>query len=153
MPTIDFADAGLAIVFDGSLLSIVLREPLTLERARMLYKASQRTFDLYKGKACSLTIIEPSAAANQTPEVRQVTTALSKEFSLLGSAVVIEGSGFAVATIRTVIAGVYLLSKKPYPAKIFPSVSEGASFLSPFLSRPAAEIAAIGETTRRALRA
>jgi hypothetical protein len=153
MPTIDFADAGLAVTFEGPLLANVLRQPLTLERARVLYKAAQKAYDLYKGKACSLSIIEPTAASTQTPEVRRLTTALSKEFILLGSAIVIEGSGFAAATARTMIAGVYLLSKRPYPAKIFPSVPEGAAWLSPLLSHKVEEIIAVAEVTRRALRA
>ena len=81
-----------------------------------------------------------------------MTTALSKGFSLLGSAIVIEGSGFAAATTRTVIAGVYLLTKKPYPHKICSTVAEGATWLSTILGRDAAAIAEIGEATRKALK-
>jgi hypothetical protein len=152
MPTIDFADAGLSITFDGTLLANVLRQELTIERARALYKASKKAADLYKGKACSLSIIEPTALSVQTPEVRQLTAALSKEFVLQGSAIVIEGSGFAAATTRTLVAGIYLLSKRPYPSKIFSSLSESAAWLSPILSRKAEDIIAVGEATRRALR-
>lgn len=152
MATIDFADMGLSIAFEGALLANVLREPLTLERARALYRAAQKAADLYKGKAVSITIVEPTAARGQTPEVREVTTKLSKDFTLLGSAIVIEGSGFAAATARTMIAGVYLLSKRPYPNKICATVADGASFLSPILSRNAAEISRFAEQTRAALK-
>lgn len=153
MLTIDYADAGLSIAFEGPLLANVLRQPLTLDRARALYRAAQKAFDLYKGKAASITIVEPSAASSQPPEVRDVTTKLSKDFVLLGSAIVIEGSGFAAATARTVIAGIYLLSKRPYPNKICASVAEGASFLSPILSRNANDISYVAEQTRAALKA
>jgi hypothetical protein len=153
MPTIEHADERLALAFDGPLLISVLRKPLTVDGARAVHRAAQRAFDLYKGKAGSLTIIEPTASGSPPPEVREITTAMSRQFPLVGAAIIVEGSGFGAATTRTVIAGVYLLSKKNYPHKICSTVGEGATWLAALLPGPSAQtIAAAGEAARAALR-
>ena len=120
-------------------------------------RQSKRMFELYRGKCVSLAVIEPSAADAASKEVREKTAELARAHPILGAAIVIEGSGFRPAATRTLVAGMYLVTKKEYPHKIVSTAAEGAAWLVPILAQvgvtqsPEEMVAAV-EAARAAIR-
>jgi hypothetical protein len=148
------ADDGLALASAGHVLVSILRRPLTLDRILVMRRESRRMAD--QGQFVSFSIIEPGAANAASAEVRDASSAFAREFDLVGAAIVIEGTGFRPAATRTLIAGMYLVTKKRYPHKIVQTPTEGATWLSRLLhdsgiTQPAAEMLALAESARRAL--
>jgi hypothetical protein len=99
--------------------------------------------------------LAPAADAT-SKEVRDKSAELARAHPILGAAIVIEGSGFRPAATRTLVAGMYLVTKKAYPHKIVSTPAEGAEWLVPLLAsagvqHTANEIVLAAEKTRAAL--
>jgi hypothetical protein len=151
------SDDRIALASCGAVYISVLRQPLTLDGLERMTRHSKRLFELHQGKCASLAIIEPSAAAAASPEVRAKSAELARAHAILGAAIVIEGSGFRPAATRTLVAGMYLVTKKHYPHKIVSTPAEGAEWLVPLLAQAgvtqsATDIIAAAEATRAAIK-
>jgi hypothetical protein len=150
-------DDRLALASCGPVYISLLHKPLTVEGVARMAKQSQRMFDLYRGKCVSLAVIEPSAADAASKEVRDKSAELARANPILGAAIVIEGSGFRPAATRTLVAGMYLVTKKEYPHKIVSTPAEGATWLVPILAQVGVthtvdEMVAAVEAARAAIR-
>src|SRR5947209_2040984 len=104
-------DDGLALASCGAVYISLLHKPLTIDGVGRMSRMSKRMFELYRGKCVSLAVIEPSAADAASKEVREKTAELARAHPILGAAIVIEGSGFRPAATRTLVAGMYLVTK------------------------------------------
>jgi hypothetical protein len=129
------SDDGLALASCGAVYISLLHRPLTVDGVARMSRMSKRMFELYRGKCVSLAVIEPSAADAASKEVREKTAQLARAHPILGAAIVIEGSGFRPAATRTLVAGMYLVTKKEYPHKIVSTAAEGAAWLVPILAQ------------------
>jgi hypothetical protein len=129
------SDDGIALASCGAVYITVLRKPLGVEGVARMARESKRMFERYGGKCVSLAVIEPSAAAAATAEVREKTAELARAHPILAAAIVIEGTGFRPAATRTLVAGMYLVTKKEYPHKIVSTAAEGATWLVPLLAQ------------------
>jgi len=151
------SDDGLALASCGAVYISLLHKPLTVDGVARMARQSKRMFELYRGKCVSLSVIEPSAADAASKEVREKTAELARAHPILGAAIVIEGSGFRPAATRTLVAGMYLVTKKEYPHKIVSTAAEGAAWLVPILAQvgvtqsPEEMVAAV-EAARAAIR-
>lgn len=77
-----------------------------------------------------LTVIESDAPAPGSQERAALGKLLdSGKGGTRRSAVVYEGTGFRAATVRSVVTGLSLFSRPPYPHKIFATVPDAAFFL------------------------
>lgn len=154
---IHFADERLAIGSVGSTYITLLHRPLTVEGvAEMRYQA-KRIFERTHGKHVTIAVIEPSAASPASAEVRAGSAELAREFPILGAAIVLEGSGFRPAATRTLIAGMYLVTRKAYPHKIFENARDGAAWLGTLLTeagvaQPPGQIVEAVEQVRAAIK-
>lgn len=151
------SDGGLALASCGAVYISLLHKPLTVDGVMRMARQSKRMFELYRGKCVSLAVIEPSAADAASKEVRDKTAELARAHPILGAAIVIEGSGFRPAATRTLVAGMYLVTKKEYPHKIVSTAAEGATWLVPILAQvgvtqSVAEMVAAVEAARAAIR-
>src|SRR2546430_16093709 len=129
------SDDRIALASCGAVYISILRLPLTLDGLVRMTRQSKRMFELHHGKCASLAIIEPSAAAAAPADVREKSAELARAHPILGAAIVIEGSGFRPAATRTLVAGMYLVTKKEYPHKIVSTPAEGAEWLVPLLAQ------------------
>ncbi|HEX8952667.1 MAG TPA: hypothetical protein VF945_12515 [Polyangia bacterium] len=151
------SDDRIALASCGAVYISILRLPLTVDGLARMTRQSKRMFELHKGRCASLAIIEPGAAAAASAEVREKSAELARAHPILGAAIVIEGSGFRPAATRTLVAGMYLVTKKEYPHKIVSTPAEGAEWLVPLLAQAgiahsATDIIAAAEATRAAFR-
>jgi hypothetical protein len=155
--TIHFSDSRQALGSCGNVFVTVLRQPMTIEAVEPLRRESFRMSERFAGKCVSLAIIEPTAASPASTEVRDATAAFARESNIMAAAIVIEGSGFRPAATRTLVAGMYLVTKKSYPHKIVATAEEGAVWLAEQLVAAgvpvsASEIVAAARATRAAIR-
>src|SRR6478609_625818 len=155
-PMIHDVDERIALASCGAVYISLLRKPLTLDGVARMAKQSRRMFELYRGKCVSLAVIEPAAADAASKEVRDKSAELARAQPILGAAIVIEGTGFRPAATRTLVAGLYLVTKKEYPHKIVSTPAEGAEWLVPILAQvgvtqSAADMVAAVEEARAAI--
>jgi hypothetical protein len=93
------------------------------------------------GGMVAVSIVELGKIPSMADEARRESQRLSKEFSprTLAAAHVIEGSGFWVATARSVYTGIVLMSPKSHPAEVFDSADRAAAWISPWIKSPQAQ--------------
>jgi serine/threonine-protein kinase len=151
-----FADEQQALATCGMSSIHVLRHPLTLPGVANLTRELRRLYGNDTNRYVALSVIEPLAAHPVSAEVRDASSRLAKDFPISGAAIVVEGSGFRTAAIRSLIAGAYLVQRPGYPHKVFDAVEEGARWLSSHLTRlgtpeEAARIAEAAEQVRASI--
>jgi hypothetical protein len=155
--TVHYADDRIGLASSSNIYISVLRKPLDADGVRRLHLQAKEMFQRFGKKVGSLSVIEAGSHGAPTPEVREAVAKLAREFPILGAGIVLEGSGFGAAAIRTLIAGIYLVTKKDYPHKVFESPRPAVDWLTPILAQggvtvlPSAILAAV-EETRRAIR-
>jgi hypothetical protein len=115
-------------------------------------REGQRVFDEhakeFPGGLLLLTVVEeqapmpPSDARNALGELLRSGTGKTRK-----SAVVYEGAGFRAAAVRSVVTGITVFSRPPFPHKIFATVADAVGFLAePGL--PATQLAKIVDEVR-----
>jgi hypothetical protein len=154
--TIHFADDRQAVGTSAHVLYSVLRKPLTIEGCAQLVAEGKRMFERTQGRYVAFSVLEPSSASAAPPEVRKATAEFAAS-KILGAGIVIEGSGFRPAATRTLVAGMYLVTRKSYPHKIFEAPADGAAWLAQVLAdaglrSTARELADEAEAVRRAIK-
>lgn len=158
MPGVEIlhANEGLAIGNLNGVYINVVRKPSNLDDLSHIRRTLEVHFKKYQ-KVMSMAVIEPHAAQSPGKEVREETSALTRDFKSLAAAIVIEGDGFRAAASRTLIATIYLVSRPGYPHKICATVDDGANWLhslikpNPFGVGPA-EVSRSVEQVRAAIR-
>jgi hypothetical protein len=82
-----------------------------------------------------LTVVERHAPLPSGSVRDELARFLSAASILKASAVVFEGSGFRAAAVRSVVTGLTLLAKQPFPHKVFATVTQGSHWLVPEMNR------------------
>lgn len=86
----------------------------------------------------SVTVIEPTMSMRMSEEAREESTALQKRWMdrMLCSAYVVEGNSFVMAAVRTMTAGMSLLTRSPYPIRSFADAMSAADWVGASLDLP-----------------
>lgn len=84
------------------------------------------------GRYCSITIIEPSISMRFEDDARELSAKLQKRWGdhMLAQAYLVEGTGFLPAAVRGATAGLHLMTRSPYPLKVFRDVEELAEWIA-----------------------
>ena len=109
----------------------------TADQLRALRRALNPHYARWAGNTCSISLAEAAATvATATPESREETARLNRDFPVsLGSALIVEGAGFRGAAIRTMLSGIYLVTRQSYPRKIFDTLAQAAEWLAPIAGK------------------
>ncbi|MFO0551497.1 MAG: hypothetical protein U0271_24120 [Polyangiaceae bacterium] len=77
--------------------------------------------------------LPPTLSIREIEFDRKEMEIVARQFVALGRgcASVIEGSGFVGATVRSVVSGLTLITRPPFPSRIFDSVTEAIHWLAP----------------------
>lgn len=80
--------------------------------------------------------LPPTLSIREIEFDRKEMEIVARQFIALGRgcASVIEGSGFVGATVRSVVSGLTLLTRPPFPSRIFDSVTDGIHWLAPLVA-------------------
>jgi len=115
----------------GNVFISLTRRRQDVRRLRQVRVGLDAHFKRWPGGVGTLSVLEANSYSGMvTAEEREEIQRMAKDYSARGVALVIEGSGFRPAAMRTLLAGVYLVTRVTYPRKIFSSVGEAASWIS-----------------------
>lgn len=126
------AGAEWVLATRGRLLVTVWRADVTLARIA----AVDRVIDeLTTGGTpyASITVVERSISMRMTEEAREASHALQKRWATLMrcSAYLVEGEGFLPAAVRTMTAGMALVTRSPYPVRVFRDIVATSQWVAP----------------------
>lgn len=102
----------------------------TIEAARELSEVYRR---LLAGSSKSWMILTLASGSLSAPDAA-TREAIGKEIktiehAITGVAMAMEGSGFGVAAIRAIASSIYIVTRPPYPVKVFATTAESTQWL------------------------
>lgn len=93
--------------------------------------------DRVSGKVAMFTVISPRGSLKFDDETRRASSELLEEMKgniLVGTQVVLK-QGFFGSIVRSVMMGVNMVAKPPYPTKVCQTLPEGADFVAEHLAQ------------------
>ena len=121
-------DEDLGIAKCGPVFITMLYAPPTVDRIERI--AVVQRLEMKTSKHAVLTIIDPRVGKEMHADARHHAKKVSNEmepFTLCMSFVVI-GTGFFAAMVRSVVAGIQLLTNQKHPWKVNSGLEEGVRF-------------------------
>lgn len=121
-----------ALVTRGRLLITVWRSDVTPARIATVDRAI-RDLTLGAGHYASITVVERSISMRMSEEARDASTSLQRKWgeAMRCSAYLVEGDGFLPAAVRTMTAGMALVTRSPYPVRVFRDLPSCAEWVAP----------------------
>lgn len=129
---VEAVDRDHAIGASEGLLLCVWRVRTTAEAISELAGIVSRLIARSRDRIVMLTVVEAGADMPDAP----VRNALAELFhrvapSVIASALVFEGTGFKAATVRALTTTLNMVTRQPFPHKVFATVGEAAAWLAP----------------------
>jgi hypothetical protein len=116
-------------------ISVWIETP-TSSRLREMRRHLERARKQWPGANCGLTVMGPgSIELDVSKEIRDVSSAISREHPGVANTIIVETTGFAGSALRTVLSSIYAVARTR--GKIHSSVEEGAAWLTPIASAAA----------------
>jgi len=115
----------------GSLFICSWRVHTTVEGARDLTTMCARFADSHPNGIGLLTIIEERAPAPDGEARAKIADFLGQAEYIKASGVAFEGSGFRAAMVRSIIAGLSMIARQPYPHRVFSNLTDTLDWLIP----------------------
>ena len=99
-----------------------------------------------------MTVIEPTMSMMISEEARAASTSLQKKHSgqMRASAYLVEGTGFMAVSVRTMTAGMSLMTRSPYPIRTFSDVGPLSTWVGSTLKVEPIEVEDTIEAVRTA---
>jgi hypothetical protein len=127
---LNYATSDALVMTWDRCVGVVWKRETTLEGVEALATAYREQATRYPSGVYLLTIIEHGAPMPSTEEREAVAVFLrSGAGRTRMSAVVSEGTGFRAAAVRSVVTGLAMLVRLPYPHEVFGSLDQAAKWL------------------------
>ena len=99
----------------------------------------------------SITVIEPTISLRLSDEARATSERLQRELAphIKCMSYLVEVEGFVAAAARTIASGFTLVTRAPYPLKVFGNSGECARWAGPYVDVPTADIEALVRDVRK----
>lgn len=136
-------DDAWALAVSGRLVMTVWRKDVTLARVQLVDRTIAKHVPTLGGaKYCSITLLEPGVSMGLPDDARAASTALQKRWGphAACSAYVVFGEGFLAASVRTLTAGMALVTRSPHPIKVFSDSQVCASWVAAFADLSPGEV-------------
>lgn len=129
---IEALDRDHAIGTSVGLLLCVWRLQTTAEAISELAGIVSRLIAKSPDRIIMITVVEAGADMPDST-VRNALAALFQRVapSVIASALVFEGTGFKAATVRALTTTLNMVTRQPFPHKVFATVSEASAWLAP----------------------
>lgn len=129
---VESVDNDHAIGTSEGLLLCVWRMRTTPEAISELKGIVSRLIATSRDKIIMLTVVEAGADMPDAA-VRNALTDLFNRVapSVIASALIFEGTGFKAATVRALTTTINMVTRQPFPHKVFATVSEASTWLAP----------------------
>jgi hypothetical protein len=146
------AEDGIAIGEIGPVCVVIWREAVIARRVQRLATAILQVVE-QKGHGAGLFVVIEATCERPDDEQRQALIAIvaSHEDKLKHMAVTIEATGFRAALVRSVLAGISLIDRRPGRRfhRVFGDVNAGAAFLRQHLELQADFLACVEDLRRQ----
>lgn len=122
--------------FDRVLIIRFVGAP-SVAHLRLVRDEQSSLVDRVGGKVAMFSVITPHGSIKFDDEARRLSNELLDEMKkniLVGTQVVLK-AGFFGSIVRSVMMGVNMVSKPPYPTKVCPSLGEAADFVAEHLAQ------------------
>ena len=132
-----------SLAIRGRLMVTVWRTDVTVQRVNAVDRAISDLLLSCEGQGYgSITVIEPTLSMRMPDDAREASTALQRRWGteMKCSAYLVEGSGFLPAAVRTMTAGMALVTRSPYPVKVFSDGPGCASWVGPVVDLTGLEV-------------
>ncbi|HEX5655622.1 MAG TPA: hypothetical protein VFX59_00435 [Polyangiales bacterium] len=127
---INYATPDALVITWDRCVGVVWKRETTAEGVEALAHAYREQATRYPSGVYLLTIVEKDAPMPSTEQREAVAVFLRAGSGRTRmSAVVIEGTGFRAAAVRSVVTGLAMLVRLPYPHEIFGSLDQAAKWL------------------------
>ncbi len=148
-------DDAWALAVSGRLVMTVWRKDVTLARVQLVDRTIAKLVPtLGDAKYCSITLLEPGVSMSLPDDARAASTALQKRWGphAACSAYLVFGEGFLAASVRTLTAGMALVTRSPHPIKVFSDTLVCASWVATFSDLAPSEVGVALNQARGAAR-
>lgn len=131
LATLRVATENQALATWDNVVISVWRKETTLQGVANAKRVFDAAMDEHPGGVFLVTVVEFEATM-PPPESRDALARLLADGSgrTILSAVAYEGTGFRAAAIRSIVSGLALLARLPYPHQIFASVDDACAWFS-----------------------
>jgi hypothetical protein len=126
-PRILAPDDNVTFAFMPRVAVAVWRKDVTMTQLDAFATELRAFIPRCEGKGyASITVIEPTISLRMPDDVRKASEKLQRECAphIQCMAYLVEARGFIAATARTVASGFTLVTRAPYPLKIFGTLGE-----------------------------
>lgn len=152
--TVHLQDEDVVIATRPSLLVASWGGTIRPDQIQLLDGVIPRLLSASPGrKYASVTIIEPSISMRFEDDARELSARLQKRWGehMHAQAYLVDGTGFLPAAVRTATAGLHLMTRAPYPLKVFREPHELADWIASFGALRAYEVEDAIERVRSAI--
>ena len=140
--TIGFDDGAIRVATWRNVVVNAWRGEVTIPRLDKLLAIERQMRMKYPGKLFVASLIGevPTAFLKLSDEARTKSTAIAREMDreTVGHANVVLGTGFWAATVRSLVAASFLVSRPTHPSKAFDNVNAAATWGAPLASKGSA---------------
>ena len=147
------SSASWALATRGRMIVTVWRSEVTLDRVNAVDRAILALIPRCGGWGYgSITVIEPGISMTMRDDARKASTELQQRHAnhMKCSGYLVEGAGFLTATVRTMMAGMHLLTRSSHPIRVFGTLSDLAAWVAPHVELDQAEVARVVYEVREA---
>ena len=144
---------GFALATRGRLVVSVWRTEVTRDRVAAIDRAIAELVPTCGGKGYgSVTVIERGTSMRMPEDARAASTALQKRWAehMRVSGYLVDGPGFLIASVRTLTAGLQLVTRARVPIRVYATAEELGGFVAPYVAMSATEIADVVKEARAA---
>lgn len=136
-PRILSVDGDVAFGFAPRVVVAVWRKDVTMAQLAAFGTELRAFIPTLEGKGyASITVIEPTISLRLQDDVRAASEKLQRECAshIKCMAYLVETPGFVAAAARTIASGFTLITRAPYPLKVFGSTQECALWAAPYVN-------------------
>jgi hypothetical protein len=136
-------DADVAFAFAPRVAVAVWRKDVTLVHLSAFATELRAFLPSCEGRGyASITVIEPTISLRMADDVRAASEKLQRELApnIRCMAYLVQAQGFVAAAARTIASGFVLITRAPYPLKVFGTTDECATWASGHVALDAVEV-------------
>lgn len=132
-PQLYYADPDVALCSARNVFVVIWRVNTTVAAVQRVDQTCEQFAAAHPDGIGHVTIVEQSAPMPPNDARDRLALYLRESTHIKASAVAFEGTGFRAAAVRSVVAGLALIARQPFPHKIFPTLETASDWLIPEL--------------------
>jgi hypothetical protein len=125
-----FVDQDVAIITWRNIYAVVWRNETTMTASEMVHRRCEEFAKRFPEGVGMLTVVTANAPMPPADSRERLARFMREGTYVKASGVAFEGTGFRAAAIRSVVTGLTMLARQPFPHKIFATLEEASGWLA-----------------------